>query len=53
MGDLLDEVVARMPQKEMDTPEANIASKLDQYCANAGWTGSNLYDGAGYLLMAG
>ncbi len=33
--------------------EANIASKLDQYCANAGWTGSNLYDGASYLLMAG
>ncbi len=32
---------------------ANISSSLDDYCDNAGWTGSYLYQGAGGSIKAG
>lgn len=32
--------------------ESNISNKLDQYCSNAGWTGSNLFEGDGCLIMS-
>lgn len=32
--------------------ESNIASKLDDYTSNKGWSGSNLFEGSGYLLMS-